>query len=92
MKKWLSICINDGALIGWISFIVSISLIITSFILPPTGSIDPSVLMAVGELFGFGVLFKLPNMVQSIRDGKSLTVKHGETEFTVSSTKDNVNE
>lgn len=48
--------------LGWqivffICFITSISLIIISFYLPPKGSIDPSVLKAVGELIAFPALY-----------------------------------
>lgn len=38
--------------------IVSIGLIITSFFLPPQGVIDPSVMLAVGELTGIGVIWE----------------------------------
>lgn len=87
-KKWLNICINDGALAAWLCLIVSVALLVSGFALPPHGQIDPSVLTATGELLGFYVFAKLPNLVQSIRDGKSLTIKHGATEVTVDSDKD----
>lgn len=88
VKGFWRICIEDGALAGWLCLIVSLVLIIASFIIPPAGVIDSSVLAGVGELMAFAVIFKLPNMVQSIKDGKSLTVKHGETEVTVTSEKE----
>lgn len=88
MKNWIKICIETGALAGWIAFIVSLALLIASFILPPAGVIDPSVLAGVGELIGFAVIFKLPNMIQSIKDGKSLKVRHNDTEIEVTSTKE----
>lgn len=38
--------------------IVSIGLIITSFFLPPQGVVDPSVMLAVGELTGIGCIWE----------------------------------
>ena len=35
---------------------ISIILLTMSFLIPPTGQIDPSVLAAVGEIFGFSSL------------------------------------
>lgn len=35
-----------------IVYIISVALVITSFILPPTGQVDPTVLFAVGLLIG----------------------------------------
>lgn len=41
-----------------IAYTISVLLMIVSFILPPTGSIDPSVLMASGiVIFGYEWLF-----------------------------------
>lgn len=41
-----------------IAYTISVLLMIISFILPPTGSIDPSVLMASGiVIFGYEFLF-----------------------------------
>lgn len=87
-KKILDIMVKDGALTGWLALLTSIALLVTSFIIPPTGQIDPSVLQGVGELFAFATLFKLPNIIQSIKDGKSLSVKHGSTEVTLTSEKE----
>ena len=40
----------------WIGFFVSLALLITSFALPPSGTIDPSVLQAVAEIGFFSLL------------------------------------
>jgi hypothetical protein len=40
----------------WVCTILSIVLLVSSFILPPTGVIDNSVLTATGILFGFAAL------------------------------------
>ena len=47
-------------IIFWITFAISIGLIITGFILPPTGVIDGSVITAVGELLGFYTISLVP--------------------------------
>lgn len=85
VKEFWNICKADGAIAGYITLIVAVGLLIASFIVPPTGVIDSSVLRGVAELFAFATLFKLPNIIQSISDGKQLTLAHGETTVTVSS-------
>jgi hypothetical protein len=66
--------------------ITSIVLIVISFILPPTGIIDPSVLTAVGEL---GILIVLNTASIAILSGKTTTIKKGNTEITVQGNEDN---
>ena len=58
----------------------SIILIFTSLLLPPVGVIDPSVVAASGELLGWGALW---SVVKAIDKGKSVSVKHGNTEIEV---------
>lgn len=82
----------DGAIAGWITLLVSVGLLIASFIVPPLGVISPSVLQGVAELFAFATLFKLPNIIQSISDGKQVTLQHGSTTVTVGSREDEENE
>lgn len=65
--------------IFWICFITSTVLIVAGFLLPPMGIIDSSVLLGVGELFAFGTLYELPNI---IKNGK-ITLKKGDTEIEV---------
>lgn len=85
MKEFIDICREDGAMGGWICLLTSIVLLIVSFFTPPMWIIDASVLAGVGELFGFATLFKLPNMIQSIRDGKSVKLSKGDTSIEVTS-------
>ena len=82
----------DGAIAGWITLLVSVGLLIASFIVPPLGVISPSVLQGVAELFAFATLFKLPNIIQSISDGKQVTLQHGSTTVTVGSREGEENE
>ena len=87
MGKILKIAWDDGAIGGWISFIVMVFLMIFGFFSPPEGIIDGSILLAASELLGFAVLFKLPNMIKSIRDGRALHIHHNNTDVEVTSEK-----
>ena len=48
----------------------SIGLVISSFIVPPTGIIDPSVLAATGELAGFGAIWEFNKAMDKNIDAK----------------------
>ena len=64
----------------WVFSIIAVLLIIASFILPPLGVIDPSVALAVGEVFAFAAL---GTVVKAIDAGKTATVQHGQTTITI---------
>ena len=64
----------------WVCLVISLSLIIAGFIVPPTGKIDGSVLTAVGELFGFATLFVV---FKSIGRGVNAKIQHGKTSMTI---------
>lgn len=49
---------------------ISILLIVTSFFIPPTGIIDSSVFVGVGELFAFAALWELHVAVKKGLDAK----------------------
>ena len=51
---------------------VAIGLIVASFIIPPTGVIDNSVLQAVGEILIFPVVWMIPD---AIRAGRRIKYK-----------------
>ena len=67
----------------------SILLIFISLFLPPIGAIDPSVIAATGEIFGFAALW---TVVKAIDKGKSVEVKHGETIIAVRKRKEDEEE
>lgn len=73
---------------GWICLIVSIVLLVVGFLLPPTGIIDNSVIIGVGELFAWGVLFNLPKMINDIKEGKQVQIKHNNTEINIKDNED----
>jgi hypothetical protein len=64
----------------WLCLGVSIILLIVSFVLPPSGSIDPSVMGGVGELFAFA---SLGTVIEAISKGADVSVSHGSTTVTV---------
>lgn len=68
---------------------ISVFMLLLGFFLPPMGIIDNSVLIACGELFGFGALGLLPMMLSSNKDIK---VKKGDTSITVSDKIDDADE
>lgn len=60
----------------WIFAIIAILLLVVSFILPPTGKIDPSVLQACGECFAFA---SLGAVYKAIDKGIDARLQKGET-------------
>ena len=62
----------------WVCLVTSVLLIGFGVILPPIGIIDNSILLAVGELFGFA---SLALGVAALERGIDATVKHHDTEI-----------
>ena len=71
--------------IFYLTFAISLLLIIGGFLLPPMGIIDGSVLTAVGELLMFGVLAQLPALIDAAKNGKSIKVTKGDFSAEVTS-------
>ena len=59
---------------------VAMGLIIASFIVPPTGVVDPSVLAATGEIFAFAALGAV---IKAIDKGVDAKVQRGNTTLVV---------
>lgn len=53
-----------------VTAIVALGLLIASFVLPPTGVIDNSVLQAVGETLIFPVVWMIPDAIRAGRKVK----------------------
>ncbi len=60
----------------WVCIIVAVGLFIASFLVPPMGVIDGSVLRAVSLLFAFGAL---ATVREAIREGLGAKLTHGNT-------------
>lgn len=65
--------------------IISIGLLIASFIVPPTGEISPTVLQGVGELFAFA---SLGTVIKAIDRGGATKIKHKDTMVEIMPKKD----
>lgn len=59
---------------------ISIGFLIASFIVPPLGAINPTVLEAVGEIFAFA---SLGTVIKAIDKGVDAKVKKGDTELSI---------
>lgn len=80
-----------GEVIAAGSFIVSISLAIASFVCPPMGSIDQSVLAFIGEIGVFSTLTRIPDVIRAVKEGKSLEINTGKVSLKVESDKEDNN-
>ena len=78
MKKRKNISLNK--LLAKILAVISALLVIVGFLLPPTGVIDNSVFIGVGELTAIQALFLLWDIVDK---GKKGELKHGNTTLTI---------
>lgn len=75
MMKIKNITIGD--IINFCCFVVSVILMVVGFLLPPTGVIDNSVLIAVGELGFFSTLTRIPDLIGTLKNGASVDVSFG---------------
>lgn len=78
--KWFNLGLPFHKAVFWISFILSIVLIVAGFIVPPLGAIDSSVLISIGEIFSFAALSAA---IKAIEDGKEVEVKSKDIKVTV---------
>ena len=62
----------------FVTLCVAIILMAVSFVLPPKGAIDPSVLQAVALLLAFYCAFDMPHLVMSL---KTFKVSKGDLTF-----------
>lgn len=79
MNKIIDKCVIHNIYFSILSFI-AIALIIASFIVPPTGVIDPSVLAGTGEIFAFAAL---GSVYKAMDKDKSISMTHGDTTITI---------
>lgn len=70
--------LSIGDIINFSCFAISIIIVVVGFILPPTGVIDASVLIAVGELGFFSTVSKIPDFVKALKGGAEIEIKKGE--------------
>lgn len=68
-----------GDIINFVCFLISIILAVVGFILPPTGVIDSSVLLVIGELGFFSTVTKIPDFIKALKGGASLEITKGDS-------------
>lgn len=79
MREFYKNYLEDNSFFQFFS-IAALMLIVAGFIVPPTGQIDNSVLIAVGELNG---ILAIGAVIKSIDKGKSASIKHNGTEVII---------
>ena len=73
-----------GDVVFWVCLVVTLVLMLLGFYLPPMGEISPSVLEAVGWLFGFAALAKFCETVNTVvKAGYDAKVEHGDTKIEI---------
>lgn len=72
----------------WICLICSIGMLVGGFFCPPIGSIDSSVIQAVGLLFAFGVIAQLPILIEVAGE---VRIQRGDTTIEISKDDDDDN-
>lgn len=68
-----------GDIINFCCFLISIILAVVGFILPPTGVIDSSVLLVIGELGFFSTVTKIPDFIKALKGGASMEITKGDS-------------
>lgn len=73
-----------GDVVFWVCLMVTLVLMLLGFYLPPMGEISPSVLQAVGWLFGFAALAKFCETANAaVKAGYDAKVEHGDTKIEI---------
>ncbi len=62
----------------YLTLTVSILLLVTGFVLPPTGVIDGSVLSAVGLLALFAAIAQIPSVMEYAKEGRHIKLSKGD--------------
>ena len=84
MKKFWKNYLENNVFF-WVFSLAGLVLIAASFILPPMGSIDNSVLAAAGELDG---VIALGAVLKAIDKGVDVTAQHNNTSITITNDKE----
>lgn len=72
-----------GEWINFVCFVVSTSLAIAGFIVPPTGEVDNSVLIVIGELGFFSTINKIPDFIKALKGGASIEIEKGDAHIKI---------
>lgn len=80
MKKFFARFNKFDMVVFWVCLLTSITLLVVSFLLPPTGQIDNSVIGAVGEMFGFA---SLAVVIKALGRGTDVTLHKGDIDISL---------
>ena len=80
MSKFFKNFTKSHKIAFWICLGLSTALLVASFIIPPTGVIDPSVLRGVGEIFAFAVLY---TVIEALNRGTDVTLHKGDIDISL---------
>ena len=74
---------SAGDWINFICFVFSISLGTIGFIIPPTGEIDNSVLIFIGEVGFFSTVTRIPDFIKALKNGASIEIGKGDSHIKI---------
>lgn len=80
MLKFFKNLTKSHKIAFWVCLAISVTLLVASFIIPPTGVIDPSVLRGVGEIFAFAVLY---TVIEALQRGTDVTLHKGDIDISL---------
>ena len=78
--KFLKNLTKSNKIAFWVCLAISVTLLTVSFLLPPTGKIDPSVLRGVGEIFAFAVLY---TVIEALQRGTDVNFHKGDIDISL---------
>lgn len=80
---------SAGEIINFACFVASIILGIISFLMPPVGIIDGSVLMFIAEIGVFSTISKIPDFIKAVKDSHTnLEINKGDTAIKITTDED----
>ena len=84
MRKFYKNYLENNSFFIFFS-IAALILIVAGFIVPPTGVVDSSILIAVGELNG---TLAIGAVIKAIDNGRSASIKYNNTELDITGDED----
>lgn len=81
--------ITIADIINFCCFLVSIILAVVGFCLPPTGVIDNSVLVVIGELGFMCTVTKIPDFIKALKNGASIEIDKGDSKIKIEGAENN---
>ena len=80
MSKFFKNFTKSNKIAFWVCLAISVTLLTVSFLLPPTGKIEPSVLRGVGEIFAFAILY---TVIEALQRGTDVNFHKGDIDISL---------